>query len=149
MVLPPAPVARYRVLFADCDPMRIMYYASYFRLFEIGRAELFRGLGHCFADYVARGLYLAVVEATCRYRRPARYDDELDIRCGVRALGRARLTLAYEIRRGDDLIVDGETEHAVLDDDGKPQRLPADFRAMLAGTPMRIARGSAATSRSC
>src|SRR5215831_3433920 len=133
MVLPLAPVARYRVLFADCDPMRIMYYASYFRLFEIGRAELFRGLGHCFADYVARALYLAVVSASCRYRRPARYDDDLEIRCGVRALGRARITIAYEIGRGDEVVVDGETEHALVDDDGKPQRLPADFRALLAG----------------
>jgi acyl-CoA thioester hydrolase len=133
MVLPLAPVARYRVLFADCDPMRIMYYASYFRLFEIGRAELFRGMGHCFADYVARGLYLAVVSATCRYRRPARYDDELEIRCGVRALGRARITMSYEIARDGELVVDGETEHALVDDDGKPQRLPADFRALLAG----------------
>jgi acyl-CoA thioester hydrolase len=136
MVLPLTPVARYRVLFADCDPMRIMYYASYLRLFEIGRAELFRGLGHCFADYVARGLYLAVVAASCRYRRPARYDDDLEIRCGVRALGRARITIAYEIARGDEVVVDGETEHALVDDDGKPQRLPADFRALLAnGSP--------------
>jgi acyl-CoA thioester hydrolase len=132
MVLPLGSVARYRVLFADCDPMRIMYYASYFRLFEIGRAELFRGLGHCFADYVNRGLYLAVVSATCRYRRPARYDDELEIRCGVRALGRARITIAYEIARDGEVVVDGETEHALVDDDGKPQRLPADFRALLA-----------------
>jgi acyl-CoA thioester hydrolase len=134
MVLPLRPVARYRVLFADCDPMRIMYYAGYFRLFEIGRAELFRGLGHCFADYVARGLYLAVVSATCRYRRPARYDDDLAIRCGVRTLGRVRITLAYEVLRGDELLVDGETEHAVLDDAGRPQRLPEDFRATLLAT---------------
>src|SRR5262249_57138087 len=100
MVLPLAPVARYRVLFADCDPMRIVYYASYFRLFEIGRAELFRGLGHCFADYVARGLYLAVVSASCRYRRPARYDDDLEIRCGVRAPRRARAPHTAQNRRG-------------------------------------------------
>jgi len=135
MVLPLTPVARYRVLFADCDPMRIMYYASYFRLFEIGRAELFRGLGHCFADYVARGLYLAVVAATCRYRRPARYDDDLEIRCGISALGRARLTIAYQVARGDDVIVDGETEHALVDDDGKPQRLPAELRSLLLPSP--------------
>ena len=35
-------VARYRVIFGDCDPMKIVYYGNYFRLFEIGRAELFR-----------------------------------------------------------------------------------------------------------
>jgi acyl-CoA thioesterase FadM len=36
-------VARYRMIFADCDPMRIMYFGSYFRLVEHGWTELFRG----------------------------------------------------------------------------------------------------------
>src|SRR5262249_59825002 len=92
-------VASYRVVFADCDPMRIVYYGNYFRLFEIGRAELFRGLGHAFKGYVDRGLYLAVVETRCRYRRPARYDDVLAIRAGVTRVGAARLEIAYAIER--------------------------------------------------
>src|SRR6266850_8306954 len=90
-------VACYRVLFADCDPMRIMYYGSYFRLFEIGRAELFRRLGHPFREYVARGRYLGVIETTCRYRRPARYDDELVIRAAITQFGRARVEIAYQV----------------------------------------------------
>lgn len=123
-------VARYRVIFADCDPMRIMYYGNYFRLFEIGRAELFRHLGHPFPDYVARGLYLGVIEATCRYRRPARYDDELIIRAGILDVGRARLAIGYEVRALDgELLVEGSTSHAVLNDAGRPERIPADFRA--------------------
>lgn len=125
-----AEVARYRVIFGDCDPMRIMYYGNYFRLFEIGRCELFRGLGHPFRDYVAQGLYLAVIAAHCQYRRPARYDDDLGIRAGIRKVSGARITLAYAVYRDDELLVEGETEHAVLDDDGRPQRMPAVFRAM-------------------
>jgi acyl-CoA thioester hydrolase len=123
-----ADVARYRVIFADCDPMRIMYYGNYFRLFEIGRAELFRRLGHAFPEYIARGLYLAVIATGCRYRRPARYDDVLDIRCGVSQVGRVRLTLAYEICRDGERLAEGHTEHAVLDEAGRPQRLPDVFR---------------------
>ena len=124
-------VARYRVIFADCDPMRIMYYASYFRLFEIGRAELFRRLGQPFPEYIARGLYLGVIEANCRYRRPARYDEELVIRAAVSQVGRARLRIAYEVARADDgeLLASGSTEHAVVDEAGKPQRVPAEFLA--------------------
>jgi len=129
-------VARYRVLFADCDPMRIVYYANYFRLFEIGRCELFRRIGHPFATYVERGLYLAVTSATCRYRRPARYDDVLTIHAATTHVGRARLTIAYAVRRDGELLVEGETEHAVLDDAGRPQRIPADFRdAALVAAP--------------
>ena len=132
-LLPLRPIARYRVLFADCDPMRIMYYASYFRLFEVGRAELFRELGHCFADYVARGLYLAVVSATCHYRRPSRYDEVLEIRAGIATIGRVRITIIYQVLRDGEVVADGETEHALLDDAGKPQRLPAEIRTLLAG----------------
>ncbi len=123
-------VARYRVLFADCDPMRIVYYGSYFRMLEIGRAELFRLLGHPFRDYVARGRYLGVIETTCRYRRPARYDDELVIRSAVAAFGRARVEILYEIALADgSVVVEASTTHAVVDDDGRPQRITPEFKA--------------------
>lgn len=130
----PAPalrdVARYRVIFADCDPMRVMYHANYLRLFEIGRAELFRHLGHPFPTYIAQGLYLAVIECTCRYKRPARYDDEVVIRAGFVSVGHARLTIAYEVLDLErNVLAAGHTLHAVLDDDGRPQRLPPAFRA--------------------
>jgi acyl-CoA thioester hydrolase len=139
---PPAlvEVARYRVIFADCDPMRVMYYGSYFRLFEIGRAELFRRLGHPFKGYIDRGLYLAVIEAHCRYRKPARYDDDVVIRAGVAGVGRARLEIAYEILGpAGDVLVTGSTLHAVMDDDGRPQRIPATFRAAALAGPAATA----------
>jgi acyl-CoA thioester hydrolase len=121
-------VARYRVVFADCDLMRIMYFASYLRLLEIGRAELFRRLGHPFPTYIARGLYLAVVEARCRYLKPARYDDELTIRAGLTEVKRATLTIAYEIvGPACERCVSAFTVHAVLDEGGRPQRIPAEF----------------------
>ena len=134
-------VARYRVIFGDCDPMRIMYHANYLRLFEIGRAELFRRLGHPFPTYVAQGLYLAVLEATCRYKRPARYDDEVIIRAGFASVGHARLTIAYEaLALSRDLLASGHTQHGVLDDSGRPRRLPPEFRAAALGA-MRASDG--------
>jgi len=122
-------VARYRVVFADCDPMRIVYYGTYFRFFEIGRAELFRMLGHPFPKYIAQGLYLAVIETRCRYLKPARYDDDLTIRAGVSDVRRARLTIHYEIILANgEVAATGFTAHAVLNEEGRPQRIPAEFR---------------------
>jgi acyl-CoA thioester hydrolase len=133
-------VARYRVMFADCDPMRVMYFGSYPRLFETGRAELFRRLGHPFPDYIARGLYLAVLELQCQYLQPARYDDELVICAGVTEVGRARLTIAYEVRRPDGAVLAiAATLHAVLDEAGRPQRIPAEFRQAALGNATRQA----------
>jgi len=127
-------VSRYRVIFADCDPMRIVYYGSYFRFFEIGRAELFRKLGHPFPEYIAQGLYLGVIETQCRYFKPARYDDELIIRAGVTDVGRARLTIRYEVAHIDGtLLVSGYTTHAVMNEQGRPQRVPEAFRVAAIG----------------
>ena len=127
-------VARYRVVFADCDPMRIMYYGNYYRLFEIGRAELFRAMGHPFPSYIEQGLYLGVIESSCRYHKPSRYDDLLRIRAAIVAVGRARLTIGYEIA-GDDgsLLASGSTVHAVVDERGKPVRIPAEFKQAALG----------------
>jgi len=127
-------VARYRVLFADCDPMRIMYYGNYFRVFEIGRAELFRNLGHAYADYIAKGLYLAVIETTCRYRRPAYYDDVLDVRAGATAATGATLRIDYAVERDGTPLAEGHTLHAVLDERGRPQRMPAAVREIVGQT---------------
>lgn len=127
-------VARYRVVFADCDPMRIVYYGNYFRMFEIGRAELFRSLGHAFPTYVERGLYLAVLGTSARYHRPARYDDIVHIHAGIASVGRARLEIRYELKSEDGtLLVSGHTDHAILDDDGRPQRMPQEIRAAAGG----------------
>ena len=133
-------VARYRVIFADCDPIRIMYYGTYFRLFEVGRAEFFRRLGHPFPEYIARGLYLAVIEAHCRYVKPARYDDELIIRAGVTDVGRARVTISYEVAEPDgSVLASGWTMHAVLNEHGRPQRIPPEFKAAAVGHRTRSA----------
>ena len=122
-------VARYRVIFGDCDPMRIMYNGCYFRRFEIGWTELFPALGEPLPSCVARGLYLAVIDTMCRYVKPARYDDHLIIRAALTNVGAARFEVHYEIRRHDDeLLARGRTVHAVLDEAGRPQRVPEEFK---------------------
>jgi acyl-CoA thioester hydrolase len=122
-------VARYRVIFADCDPMRIMYNGTYFRLFEIGWTELFRKLGQPLPEYIARGLYLAVIEAKCRYIKPARYDDELTIKAALTAVGPAKLEIQYEIVRADnEVLARAATVHAVVNEKNRPQRVPVEIK---------------------
>ncbi len=122
-------VARYRVIFADCDPMRIMYNGTYFRLFEIGWTELFRKLGHPLPGYIAQGLYLAVIEAKCRYIKPARYDDDLVIKAALTEVGPAKFEIQYEIVRADgEVLARAVTMHAVVNEQNRPQRVPAEFK---------------------
>lgn len=122
-------VARYRVLFADCDPMRVMYNGTYFRLFGIGWTELFRSLGHPLPGFMARGLFLAVVKAKCRYLKPARYDDDLLLRCAVSTVGAARLVIDHEVVRGEgELLARGLTAHVMVNGQNRPQRMPDEIK---------------------
>src|SRR5678815_4837158 len=77
-------VARYRVIYGDTDQMGVVYYGNYLRFFEIARNEFLRQAGaryHAFEQ--EHRLMLPVVEARVRYRRPARYDDELAIYAAI------------------------------------------------------------------
>jgi acyl-CoA thioester hydrolase len=69
-----------RVRYAETDQMGVVYYANYLVWFEIGRVELLRSLGLAYSDLEKEHeTILPVVEANCRYKAPARYDDRITI----------------------------------------------------------------------
>ena len=114
--------------------MGVVYYANYLVWFEVGRTELLRRLGWSYREMEAAGFSLPVIEAACAYHRPARYDDELEIRTKGTMLSAVRMAFEYEIRRrADDLvIVTGRTHHASLNPQGRPVRLPERVRSLFA-----------------
>jgi acyl-CoA thioester hydrolase len=124
-----------RVRYGDTDQMGFAYYANYLRWFEIGRAEMLRSLGTTYRAVEESGLSLPVVEARCRYFKPARYDDEIVIHTAVAHLGRASVRFAYRITRNDDLLAEGETEHCFLTPDNRPARPSKELHALLERAP--------------
>jgi acyl-CoA thioester hydrolase len=117
-----------RVIFGDTDQMGVVYYANYLRYFESARAAYWRALGRSYKDLEAWGVALPVVEAHCHYRRPAYYENLVSVEVRVSELRGASLRFAYEIYRGDELLADGNTRHAVVGGDGRPRALPAVLR---------------------
>ena len=123
-----------RVRYAETDKMGVVYYANYFVWFEVGRADLLRSLGWTYREMEHAGIALPVIAAECDYRRPARYDEEIEIRTRGRMLSPVRMEFTYEIaRRDDDIVVAaGRTVHAALDPAGKPCRLTERVRRLFA-----------------
>jgi len=114
----------YRVPYADTDQMGFVYYANYLVYFERLRNELLRRSGTPYKEWEDRGLLLPVIEAYCRYRAPAHYDDLLTI-SGFISLGKGtRVRIDYETRRDDTLLAEGYTVHACLKRSGRPTRVP-------------------------
>ena len=107
--------------------MGVAYYANYFVWFEVARTDLLRVLGWSYREMEAGGVFLPVIETDCRYRRPARYDDELEIRTEGRLTSPVRLEFSYEVyvKGQDQPLASGRTAHAALGTNGRPCRLPA------------------------
>ena len=120
----------HRVTYAETDKMGFVYYGNYMTYFEIGRTELIRSLGSPYAELEDEGFYLPVIEVSCRYLKPAKYDDLLTIRTEITELKGVRLGFKYEILRTENRLRDGEklaegaTLHAFMDRQGKPVRPP-------------------------
>ncbi|HSW36630.1 MAG TPA: thioesterase family protein [Candidatus Limnocylindrales bacterium] len=109
-----------RVRYKDTDQMGVVYHANYLVWFEIGRTELMRRLGMLYRELEKSNLFLPVLKAYCEYKIPARYDDQLTVLTRIESLQSVRLTFAYEIRREGKLLAKGYTEHAFINEVGRP-----------------------------
>ena len=78
---------RLRVRYGECDPQGVVFNAHYFAYFDIALTELWREAAGGYAGMMDDGIDLQVVEATARYKAPARFDDELDLTIEVTRLG--------------------------------------------------------------
>jgi acyl-CoA thioester hydrolase len=121
---------RFRVRYAETDQMGVVYYANYLVWMEVGRAEYFRAAGGRYRDMeVDDGIRLAVVEAHCRYLRPARYDEEITVKTWMAGANRRAVEFKYEIsdaQSGRQLAA-GETKHVFLGADMRTVKLPEKY----------------------
>ncbi len=118
----------YRVPYADTDQMGFVYYGNYLEYFERSRNELMRTFPITYKEMEARGLGLPVLQAHVDYRSAAHYDDLLTIRATMTEIGRLRVRIDCEVRRGDEVLATGYTVHACIDlTTHRPARLPAEF----------------------
>ena len=121
---------RIRVRYAETDQMGVVYHANYFVWFELGRVELLRQLGFSYRDMEAQdGCGIAVIDARCRYKSPAHYDDEIIVRTHLALLRESLIQFAYELVNAEDgtLLAEGDTTHIVVDKQMKKTPLPGKY----------------------
>ena len=119
-------MTRVRVRFADTDAQGIAHNAAYPVWFEVARVEYLRAFAGGYQSLRDSGIEALVLESFCRYRVPARFDDELDVHARCAGLRGARFRYDYVIVRTDGMpIADGWTAHACVDAKTfRPTRVP-------------------------
>jgi acyl-CoA thioester hydrolase len=142
MVLPGVSEILVRVNYSETDQMGVVYHARYLVWLDIARTEHLRLSGISYRDLEASGLRLAVGEIAVRYRRPARYDDPVRVRCWVRELASRRIDFGYAVEHADDrrLLATAFTSLMVLDRSMTPTRFPDEVRRLfqVVADPVRL-----------
>ncbi len=125
--------SRLRVRFCETDLMGIVHHSNYLAYFEAGRVEWLRRRGVTYADWAARGIHLPVVEASVRYRAPARFDDVIAIETSLVEIRAASLRFEYRMERlGEpepELLAEGFTRLACVNEHHAVQRFSRDVLA--------------------
>jgi acyl-CoA thioester hydrolase len=124
-----------RVYYEDTDSGGVVYYANYLKFMERARTELLRSIGFE-QDEIRQqlGIVFAVSRVNIQYRKPARFNDELNVITSISALGKASIQFKQSVFlistkpesvRADTLLSEAEIKIACLNADKfLPQSMP-------------------------
>ena len=129
----PDHVETIRVRFSDSDSMGVAHHSNYFRWLEEARLGFLRSSGWPYSEIEMLGIHMPVVDCSCRFASAVRSEDLIDVHLRVSAVSRARIGFEYEIVEAETgrRAASAATEHAYVDDDGRPTRLEASSELWL------------------
>lgn len=128
----PTSTVTVRVPFFDTDAMGVVHHANYVRYLELARVRLLEEHQRPYGEWLARGLHFAVTRVDVAYHQAARFDERIAVTAWLRWVRGASLAIGYVLETDGRTLVTGTTEHAMVDDEGRLRRIPADLRGELA-----------------
>ena len=120
----------FRVSWVDTDAAQVVHYSNYFRFFEKAEEEFYRHLGFTFNDIVGKGLWFPRVEAFCQYKKPAKFNDLLEIELTVEALKEKSVKYSFKVynKESATLLAEGHVIVVAADKQtGKATSIPEDI----------------------
>ncbi len=124
---------RHTVAFYETDAMGIVHHSNYVRYLELARVQFMAEHDRPYLEYVAQGYHMPVTRVTCSYKKACRFADAIDITCWLAWARHASLGFGYRLTVAGQLVCTGESDHAIIDQEGRPKRLPPDMRERLHG----------------
>ena len=104
-----------RVRYGECDPQGIVFNAHYLAYFDVSITELWRAAYGSYQAMLDHGIDIVLAEAQLRFRKPARFDDELALSIAVTHMGQTSILTRHEARCGPDLVAEADIRHVLVD----------------------------------
>lgn len=119
---------RHTVNFYETDAMGIVHHSNYVRFLEHARVQFLAEHDRPYTEYVDAGFHVPVTRAAVSYKRPTRFADEIEISCWLSWAREASLGFAYLLTVKGQLVASGETDHAIVNLENRPVRIPTFMR---------------------
>ncbi len=128
-----------RVYYADTDFSGLVYHARYLEFFERGRSDFLRLTGVHHTELLdgkhGERLVWVVRRMEIDFRSPARMDDIVAIETRTEKISGARIFMAQELKRNNELLVNARVEAAIIGEGGRPKRFPREWIAAFMPAP--------------
>ena len=126
-----ASTIRHRVPFYETDAMGVVHHSNFVRWLELARVRWLEQHHRPYAEYLAAGRHFAVIRVEVDYRLPVRFDEEVGVTVWPEWVRGATLRMAYRLETARGLVAQAATDHAMVDDEGRPRRIPREERDTL------------------
>ena len=113
--------------YSETDQAGVVHHSVYPVWFEMGRTELLRSQGFAYSELEKRGIFFVVTELSARFRRPARYDETLELETVCSNVKACRIEHSYRLSRDGVVLAEGASVLACLDAGGRIRRIPEDL----------------------
>ena len=121
--------SRFKVYYEDTDSGGVVYYANYLKFLERARTDAISSLDFSNNKLVEKfGIFIIVKSCNLNFLRPAKLEDNLDIISKVIEVKNVSIKMKQNIYVNDSMIVEAEILLASVNNEGKPSKLPDEFK---------------------
>ena len=120
-------IYEHRVKYYETDKMGVTHHSNYIRFMEEARVEWLDHIGCSYKKCEDMGVSSPVLSINCQYKHNTTFDDIIDIKVYLKNYNGLRLTVGYEMKKNNEIVVIGESEHCFINQRGVPIRLKKEF----------------------
>ena len=122
----------FKIYYEDTDSGGVVYYANYLKFLERARTDAITSLDFSNNKLINEyGTYIIVKSCNLNFHKPAKLEDNLNIISKILEVKNVSIKMKQNIFVNNNMIVDAEILLASVNKEGKPSKLPDQFKNQL------------------
>ena len=123
---------KFKIYYEDTDSGGIVYYANYLKYLERARSEAIYSLGLTNTNLQKDHDTLIIVKScNIEYKKPAKFEDELEIISSILSKTRTSFTMLQIIKKNEEIVSEATVQLVTVNKEGKPIKIPEILNNLL------------------